>query len=688
MQEKLNLPQEFYLANNICDLLKDEKIDSIGQSLLQQITDDINSRSDWLEANDKWMELVTQVLQKKTYPWVDASNIKFPLIATASVQFHARAYPALLGTNKPVKVRTIGRDPQGLKQQRAGRVGTYLSYQVTDYMEDWVEDMDRLLFILPIIGSLYKKTYFDEAKGQTVSELIHPRDFIINYDAKNIKDARKTHRLWLMPNTVKSMQLRGLYRDIPDEEEFPAQAPKVSSEVGDKIQGKQNPGKVDDFALQEFYEVHCLLDLDEDGYKEPYIVTLRQQDGKVYRIVANYDENNMEYIDETLVEVTPKDYFTHYMFLPDPESKTHGMGFGTMIGPMNEAVNSLINILMDAGHLHSLGGGFLSRGVRIQGGAVKFRPSEWKVVNSTGDDLRKGVFPLPTKEPSMVLFQLLGLLIEAGKDLSSVQDQMVGRSPGQNQPYATTEAVMEQGMKVFNGIYKRIYRALSKEFKKIYNLTREHPDLDLYMNVLDLDGQEATAAAQMPDLATQQPMGEEKVMQFLASDFNFSDHDIQPTAEPDMISEMEKIMKARSLEQKRAQGFPLNVEAILRRSLEAEGHENIDELMNVPPPQLPPDVQLEQAKFKWQMKMDTLTAEREDIMARAQASKNKFEGMLALAKAQGESVANLHSMWIEEQEQFRKEFDSVTARMKAISDGQNKQEGKQAEGASGASNSG
>ena len=158
--DKYSLPDQFPQANNISDLVSDEQLDAIGANTLQQVKDDIESRSEWLERNDKWMELVTQVIDEKTYPWKGASNIKFPLISTAAVQFHARAFPALMGGNRPVKYRVIGKDPNNVKAQQAERLGAYTSYQLMESMDDWVGDMDRLLFILPIIGSLYKKTTF------------------------------------------------------------------------------------------------------------------------------------------------------------------------------------------------------------------------------------------------------------------------------------------------------------------------------------------------------------------------------------------------------------------------------------------------------------------------------------------------------------------------------------------------
>lgn len=690
MDKKHDLPEGFYTANNLTDLLDDNFVSELGSEVKAQVQEDINSRKEWLQANDKHMELVTQVIKEKTYPWPNASNIKFPLISTAAVQFHARSFPTLMSGNSPVKCRVIGSDKGNLKAERAQRLSTFLSFQVTEGMNDWVGDMDRLLFILPIIGSLYKKTYFNEAKKDIVSELIHPRDLIINYDAIDVTDARKTHRQWKLPNKIVEMQNRGLYRKLEREEDGPIiDAPKQKSAPHDAAQGLQNPGTPNDATLQELYEVSYLLDLDDDGYKEPYIITMRADTGEIYRIVANYGEKEIERgIDDKILAIKAKDFYTHYFFLPDPESKTHGMGFGTMIGPINEAVNTLINILTDSGHMHSLGGGFLSRGVRLKGGAVKFRPNEWKTVNTTGDDLRKGIMPLPTKEPSAVLFQLLGLLIDSGKGLASVQDQMVGKSPGQNTPFSTTQSVLEQGMKVFNGIYKRVYRSMTKEFKKIYALNKEFPDVIRYMTVLDMDGQDVVEAMKAKSPVTGKQQGLQGVLEFLAKDFDAIDMDVIPTAEPDMVAEMEKIQKANSLLQKMGQGIPLNVMEVTKRVLEAEGHENIAELMKSPPPQIPPDVQLEQAKFEHQKQMDALKARSTQLLDMARVTELEQKAKLAAAQADEAKVAGLHSQFIEEQKQIREEFNSVTKRLKVLIDGSNGATAKQSAGDTGGDNTG
>ncbi len=671
-QEEYNLDINTLLSDNIANILNEDQLDDLGAELLEQVNTDIDSRKEWLEKNDKWMELVTQVMEKKTFPWPDASNIKFPLVATAAVQFHARAFPALLGNTTPVRAKTFGRDPRGVKAERAVRVETYMSHQVLHEMEEWVDDMDRALVIVPIIGSVYKKTYYSPTQRQNVSELIHPRDLIINYDARDVKSARKTHRLWKLPNEIKELQNREFYRKFEGDDIFlPTQQ---QSEVRDKTQGLNNPGKEDTHALQELFEVHCLLDLDGDGYKEPYVATLRASDGKVFRLIANYTEASIESDEEKILAITAKDYFTHFFFLPDPESKTHGIGLGTMVGPINVGVNTILNQLTDAGTLSNMQGGFLSRGVRIKGGAVKFNPGEWKTINATGDDLRKGIFPMPVREPSHVLFQLLGLLIDSGKDLSSVQDMMVGRNPGQNQPYSTSQMVIEQGMKVFNGIYKRLYRSMTAEFKKLYKLNGEFLDIKKYRDLLDVDGMDVTQA--------EQAFGKDGVIQFLSKDFSSDDMDIIPTAEPDMIAEMQKIMRANSLLEKVGMGLPLNKQEVTKRVLEAEGHEGVPNLMNVPPPQPPADVVLKMQEFQHKKQMDILAAQLNDLKTKSEVLNLNIDSELKLAQANNENVKGVHDRYMQQQKALKEEFDAVTKRMKVIADArQTNETGEQSTGA-------
>ena len=593
-------------SSNLADGMDAELLDKIGKETVDHYLEDLDSRSDWEEKHEDWLKLATQVIEEKSHPWPGASNTKYPLLSTAALQFHARAYPALVNSPKLVKTKIMGElDPEGNKRARSIRVADYMSYQLLHEMEDWQDDMDRMLYILPIVGLCFKKTYYSQLKGNVVSELVLARDLIINYYADDFEKARKTHRIWMDPNELLEYQNLGIYSDI----ELQDADRRSHHGVGDEITGLTQTG---DDSPHELLECHDYLDLDDDGYKEPYIITVDHDSQKVLRIVPRYSFDNIQTKEDgEIARITPTEYFTQYSFIPNPESKIYSLGFGSLLGPLNSSINTLLNQLTDAGTLSNLQGGFLAKGVRVRGGALRYKPGEWKTVQTTGDDLRKGIYPMPTREPSNVLFSLLQMLISSGERLASVKDIMVGDNPGQNQPYSTTVAVLEQGMKVFVSIYKRIYRSLGKEYKKVYKLNSNFLDDKKYFNVLDTNVQGYTSY----------------------EDFNTDDVDILPGADPSILSEAHAMAKSQSLLEKMMAGLPLNPQMVLRKVLEAEGHENIEELMQSPPPQPDFDTQLEMAKFEHQKGLEMAEHQLKAATTQYESMKDYAAAIANLAKA-------------------------------------------------------
>jgi chaperonin GroES len=601
-------------AINIAERLDEDTLNKIGRDIVDWYAVDEDSRADWLAANEKWLKLATQITEGKDFPWPNASNVKYPLLTTTAVQFHARSYPALVNDAAPVKVTVIGKDDeQETKRKRASRVQSFMGFQLFEQMPDWVDSMDRLLFILPIVGMVFKKTYYSPAKERNVSELVLPQDVALNYHATDFERARKTHRIWMDQNELVEYQNKEIFLDVDlADPEY-----RQRDGIDDLIQGRSPLGDEDagDYPY-ELLESHCWLDLDEDGYKEPYIVTVDHDSCQVLRIVSRYSITDVEYRNGKVAKIIPEEMFTQYIFLPDPSSPLYGLGFGNILGPINSASNTILNQLIDAGTLSNTGGGFLSRGIRMRGGATKFTPGEWKVTQASGEELSRGIFPLPVREPSMVLFQLLGTLIESGERLASVTDIMTGQNPGQNQPYSTTVTVLEQGQKVFVGIYKRIYRALTSEYKKMFRLNGQYLDNEFYLNILD----EPDASGIISK-----------------DDFNLEDFNIRPGADPSLISEAQKLMRAESLMQKMMAGIPLNQEEVTRRLLEAEGHEDIEKLMDVPAPPPPLDLQLEIQKFEHQVTKDMLELELNSMKAQFAAMKDQATAMMNAAKAESET---------------------------------------------------
>jgi chaperonin GroES len=312
------------------------------------------------------------------------------------------------------------------------------------------------------------------------------------------------------------------------------------------------PSVVDETTPYTFIEQHTFLDLDDDGYKEPYIVTFHKESKKVVRIVARFDETTIKQgPDGKIHKIDPIQYYTKFGFIPNPDGGFYDIGFGVLLGPINESVNTLINQLLDSGHLSTLQSGFIGKGLRIRMGDNRFTPGEWKAVNSTGSDLKQQIVPLPTKEPSNVLFQLMGSLITSGKELASVAEIFVGKMPGQNTPATTTMATIEQGMKVFTAVYKRLYRSLTEEFLKIARLNY------LYLN----------PTTEVQDLN----------IMINPQDFDPKAHKIYPGADPTAVSQTEKLLKAQGLMELLPTGV-LDPVKVVQRILDAQEQPNVNDL--------------------------------------------------------------------------------------------------------------
>lgn len=616
-------------SRNILEDLDEEVIRDIANQVSEGFEYDLNTRKEWEKDLDEWTNLALQVREEKTYPWPQASNVKYPLLSIAALQFNARAYPSLVPTSgEVVKCKVIGKDPTGQKLEQANRVSKFMSYQLMHEMQGWEEDMDKMLVMLPVVGTIFKKTYYDSLKGHNVSELILPKNLVVNYWAKSLDDAERVSEIILLnKRQIKERQMEGLYLDV---------------ELGDPSGGFNQNVKVplvqDATLPYEIIEQHTFYDIDDDGYAEPYIVTFDRKSKQLLRMVARYDESSVKLNDKNkLAKIIPTQYYTKFGFIPNPDGGFYDIGFGVLLGPINESVNTLINQLVDSGTINNLQGGFLGKGLKLKMGESQWQPGEWKTVQTAAEDLRKQIVPLPTKEPSKVLFELMGTLITSGKELASVAEIFVGKMPGQNTPATTTMATIEQGMKVFTAVYKRIYRSLTEEYKKLYKLNKEYLDLSLYENVMDIP--------------------------VTMDDFNEQSYNVCPNADPSTPTQTEKLMKAQGLVELLPLGT-LDPLAVTMRVLEAQEQPSIEQLFNQQIQQTgqftpPPDPKQIEMQMKSQMEQQKVALKKEEIghkMAMEQRSK-EFElamqaqkhnqEMQALAqKTQLEGAAELHKQRI------------------------------------------
>ena len=604
---------------NLAEKLDDQQRQQLGDSLKQTVEADMQSRKEWVDANTDWLKLAAQVKEEKSFPWPNASNVKYPILAIACIQFQSRSFPALIKDSEPVKVGVIGADPDQQKAERAKRISKHMSYQVMEKMSNWIDDMDRMLYVLPISGLCHKKIYYNSALNSPSSRLVLPQDMIIPFEATCLEKCRRTERMTLSHNEVKSLENQGLILEVKSDPEI--EKSSMTDEDKEEVLFGEHSYNTEDLPYT-FYEVHYDIDLDGDGYREPYCITINASDGQLLRIKPRWEATGVKQNPDNgkIIDIEPVKYFADYMFMPHPSSATHGMGFGNLLGPINESANTTINQLIDSGTLANTQGGFLARGVKTKGGKMRYSPGQWMHVNISPSDLKNGILPLPVREPSSTLFQLLGMLIQAGERISSVTDAMVGENPGQNTPTSNMQAMLEQGMKVFSGIFSRIYRQLGKEFKLLYHINRVYHDPREEAELLD--------GGVTPEQ--------------LMEDYEDDKMDIRVAADPKMITDAMQLLKSQGLVEMTQMGT-VNPVYATRQYLKAQNYspDEIEEAMTMPPPQPSPDeqkLQLEVAKFQHQAQMDTLDKQLEVIRIQSEARKDVAQSIKALADAESISA--------------------------------------------------
>lgn len=556
---------ELATHNNIAELLEEEELSEIGVQVVQDYNADEQSRAGWLKRYNRNLKLATQVEEMKSSPWPGASNVKYPLLLNAGLQFHARAYPQLVPGAGVVTGKVIGEDEDGLKRVKASRIAAHMSYQLLDEMEGWEEGMDRLLITLPFTGTEFKKTYFNAEVGHNTSEHVFAKDLVVNYHAKTLDSApRITEILSYSRNELVENYRAGLFLECKDVS--PTARVDIPTDIQDKSKGIVAPPTHDSSSAYTVLEQHRYYDLDGDGYDEPYICTVLKDSQKVLRIVAAYLPEDISYDGGVVTKITRSTFYTIFIFIPNPAGGIYGIGFGDLLGPLNDSVDTLINQLVDAGSLANRQPGFISRSLRIKGGTYRVKPGEWMTVNASGQDISQGILPFPLREPSGTLMSLLQFLISAGERVSSTTDLQVGENPGQNQKVGTTQIVQENGMKVFTAIYKRIRSAMAQEFIKLYKLNRLYVKPKDYFSIL-------------------QPTSRE--MQFIEitrTDYQSDDINIIPSADPYLASQEMKMARAEYLA-KLMQLGGFNEYEIKRRLVEAADIERPDEIL--PPPDSP-----------------------------------------------------------------------------------------------------
>ena len=611
-------------GDNLVAMLADGKIDEIARTCLDDYDTDKSSMQHWLDAMQAAIDLAALVKEDKNYPFDKASNIKFPLVTTAALQFNARAYPAIVPSSERVKCRVWGEDPNGAKADRGDRVASWMSYQLSTRLEEWDEDTDNLLMMLPIVGDMFRKVWWE---GRERTRLVQPGKFIVNDNAQSLETApRCTEEITLYPYEIDERIRSGWYADFDYHTTEEDQEP------------------------QELIEQHTRIDLDGDGYPEPYVATVHVETRTLVRLVADFGPEDVEYETETVLIRGPMGlvqqeipvgirairrgaYFVHYQFMPSLRGGFWGTGLGVLLADISSGINTAINMMIDAAHYAALGGGFIGSEFRLKGGNQRMRPGEWMKTAATGGDIRSAVVPMQFRGSDATMYQLLGLLIDAGKDVSSTKDIITGEN-AQNMTATTAMALVEQGMKVFTAAYKRVYRALQREFRLLARINATYLDPQTYSAFLDTQADPR-------------------------ADFDSADMDIQPVADPNAVTKMQEMARAQLLREE-ADAGRLDPAAATRRVLEAASIENVDELL----PQATPE---QQAMMQMQMQMQQMQMQA----MQADLAMKVAEIDLTIAKTQSEGAKAMATMAEIEREAKRVELDAMLGMLREQREGLN-----------------
>jgi hypothetical protein len=550
-QDQRGVSEDFYA--NLAEEMPDRELARISSDLLGEFDANKAGRQEWEDAYTNGLELLGFTYDERTQPFRGASAVTHPLLAEAATQFQAQAFNELLPASGPVRTVVMGKESTS-KNQQASRVRQFMNYYITSVMEEYTPDMDQMLFYLPLAGSTFKKTYFDETLGRAVSKFVPAENLVVPYETSDLETCPNITQVVRMSlNDLRKRQIGGSYLDV---EVIPAQK-ELSDLEGemDRIEGLE-PNQIDyDCTILE-----CHVDLDLEGYEElddegeptgikvPYVVTLSEDNGQVLSIRRNYQED-----DELKRKIQ---YFTHFKFLPG--FGFYGLGLIHTIGGLSRTATAALRQLIDAGTLSNLPAGFKARGLRIRDDDDPLQPGEFRDVDAPGGAIRDSLMPLPFKGPDQTLFNLLGFVVEAGQRFATITDLKVGDG-NQQAAVGTTIAMMEQGTRVMSAVHKRLHYAMKQEFKILARVMSE------------------SLPQQYPYTV---PGGDESIMRE-----DFDDRvDVVPVSNPNVFSQAQRIVMAQTKLQLASQAPELhNLNEVYRDMYEALGVTDVDRIMKAVP---------------------------------------------------------------------------------------------------------
>tara|TARA_R110002012_G_scaffold50364_5_gene130298 strand:+ start:4 stop:3642 length:3639 start_codon:yes stop_codon:yes gene_type:complete len=470
---------------NLVLQLENDQLDEIARSVIEGFEADKESRSEWESTFEKGFDLLGLKLRETSEPFEGACTAVHPLLIESAVKFQSKATQELFPSKGPVKAQIVG-SPTPEKDKQANRVMDFMNYQLTDQMTEYFEELERMLFNLPVFGSAFKKTYWDMSYERPVSEFVPIDQFYVSNFAADLKQAdRYTHVLYRSPNDLKRDIDAGMYTiDHYDDDGLPNATPVQPTPIKAKMNRIMGiEPNYDEEPQYTILEQHCYLEIEtEDDENEltvalPYIVSIDEQSRKILCIRRNWREDDPR--KEKLM------WFTHYRFVPG--FGFYGLGFIHFLGNMTQTATAALRNLIDAGQFANLPGGFKARGVRLVGDNDPIAPGEFKEVEATGIDLTKSIIPLPYKEPSQTLMQMLKFVADTGQKFADSTEQVIADSTNYG-PVGTTLALLEASTKFFTAIHKRIHYSQRNELRILARINYDYLPDEYPYDIVNIEG--------------------------------------------------------------------------------------------------------------------------------------------------------------------------------------------------------
>lgn len=591
---------KFVESDNIAEMLDDDQLKKIAENASRGYEIDRESCQDWIDMNLEALKMIKAEAKSEYTQSYAHSKVIYPLLASATIQLASRLIPHLVRNNRVAECAVLGPDPDGLKAAKAEQVSSFFSYDLLVDSDSWLKESHKLIQMLCAWGTAYRKLYFDDGQDKVLSEVISPEDVIINSNTSSIDKSRRiTVRTYMTRNEITEYVRAGRFIDV-DIDQL-----KEGNEEG------QDP--TDSNPVYEILEQFCYVDLDDDGYEEPYIVYFHKDSEQVLGIYAGYEAEDIHVNAKGKVKkIIPRPYIIDYHCIDDPAGKYHSMGLNHLLFHQNKSITSILRQLIDSGTLANQQGGFTTKAFKTKKREIKQELGKFTQLEIPPNvDIRSQIMPLPFKEPSQVLFSLLGLLIDAGKETGFVTQALMGDSEGQNVPATTMLAIVEQGTRAFKPMIQKLFHSLKKEFKMMFHLYGKFSSFDRFIKYQDLD------------------------LQISREIFNESELDIMPVADPSHSSEAHRYIKLQFLQQLMQTPLMnvLNPQALAMRIFKDMQIERPEELIAAPqPPKQDPkeiEIQLKHEVNMAKLQLEQVREQREGMklqldMLKAKVAEHQF----------------------------------------------------------------